>query len=64
MPLYYRKSVRVGKHARINVSTRGVGVSFGIRGLRLGITPRGRAYIAGDRRGLYFKKLLSARKGA
>lgn len=40
MGLYLRKSVRVGP-LRFNLSKGGVGVSAGIKGLRVGTGPRG-----------------------
>lgn len=37
----FRKSFRLGKGIRINLSRSGVGVSVGVRGFRIGIGPRG-----------------------
>ena len=51
MGLYLRKSVRVGPF-RFNLSGSGIGVSCGIRGLRIGTGPRGN-YIQAGRRGIY-----------
>jgi hypothetical protein len=43
MGFYYRKSVKVGPF-RINASHRGIGVSTGVPGLRVGVSSRGRRY--------------------
>jgi hypothetical protein len=48
-----RKSVRVGP-LRFNLSGSGVGVSAGIRGLRIGTGPRGN-YIHAGTHGLYYR---------
>ena len=42
MSFIFRKSIRLGKFARINLSSKGVsGVSFGVRGARIGVNSRG-----------------------
>lgn len=56
MGFYIRQSVRVGL-MRINLSKSGVGVSFGVKGLRIGTGPRG-AYIHAGRGGLYYRQRL------
>lgn len=38
----YNKSYRVGKHFRVNVSKRGVGYSYGVKGLKVSHGPRGK----------------------
>jgi hypothetical protein len=43
MGLSFRKSVKVGPF-RLNFSTRGVGYSVGVRGLRTGVSSSGRTY--------------------
>jgi hypothetical protein len=43
MGLSFRKSVKVGPF-RLNFSTRGVGYSVGVRGLRTGVSASGRTY--------------------
>lgn len=43
MGFYYRKSIRCGPF-RINVSRSGVGYSVGGRGVRTGVSSRGRRY--------------------
>ena len=56
MPLYLRKSVRVGP-LRFNLSKSGVGVSTGIKGFRVGAGPRGN-YIYMGRNGVYYRMTL------
>lgn len=42
MSIIFRKSIRLGKFARINLSSKGIsGVSFGVRGARIGVNSRG-----------------------
>lgn len=53
MPFYLRKSFSVGP-LRLNLSRSGLGVSFGVRGLRAGTGPRGK-YVQGGRGCLYFR---------
>jgi hypothetical protein len=53
---YLRKYVKVGP-LRFNLSRSGVGVSGGIRGLRLGAGPRGN-YVHMGRHGLYYRAAL------
>lgn len=55
MGFYFRKSLRLGP-LRFNLSRRGVGVSAGVRGARVGIDAGGREYVAGGRYGLYFRE--------
>ena len=57
MPWYLRKSIRTGP-VRWNLSKSGIGMSVGVRGLRVGTGPRG-SYIAGGRNGIYFRQSLS-----
>jgi hypothetical protein len=57
MGLYLKKSVRVGPF-RFNLSKSGIGVSCGIRGLRIGTGPRGN-YIHAGRGGIYYRKTFS-----
>jgi hypothetical protein len=63
MGLYLRKSVRVGPF-RFNLSGSGIGVSCGIRGLRIGTGPRGN-YIYAGRGGIYYRAAIPpvARRG-
>ncbi len=43
MPLRFHRSIKLGG-LRINLSKRGVGLSAGFRGLRVGVDARGRRY--------------------
>lgn len=42
MSLRFRRSKKLGKFGRINLSKSGVGLSFGIPGLRVGVSPKGK----------------------
>lgn len=53
MGFYIRKSIRVGPF-RFNLSQQGVGVSVGIKGLRIGTGPRGN-YVHMGRGGVYYR---------
>lgn len=56
MPFYLRKSVSAGPF-RFNFSNGGVGVSVGVKGLRLGTGPRGHFIHAGSN-GIYYRASL------
>lgn len=56
MPIYIRKSVSAGPF-RFNFSKGGVGVSVGVKGLRIGTGPRGH-YIHAGAGGLYYRATL------
>lgn len=56
MGLYFRRSVRFGP-LRVNFSKSGVGLSAGVRGLRVGTGPRGN-YIHAGVRGVYYRAAL------
>ena len=56
MSFYLRKALRVGPF-RFNLSKSGIGVSTGIRGMRLGTGPRGN-YVHMGREGIYYRKML------
>lgn len=58
MGFYIRKSVSVGPF-RFNLSKSGIGVSAGIKGLRVGTGPRGN-YISVGRGGLYYRTTIPA----
>lgn len=65
MPFHYRKSIRLGKHIRINVSKSGVGMSAGVQGARISVGPRGTrltSSIPGT--GISYLKQLSNNKSA
>lgn len=57
MGFYLKKSVSVGPF-RFNISKSGIGVSAGIKGLRVGTGPRGN-YIHMGRGGLYYRRTFS-----
>lgn len=54
MAFYLRKGFNMGP-VRLNLSKGGVGVSGGVTGARVGMSPRG-AYVHGGRGGLYYRK--------
>ena len=56
MGFYLRKSISVGPF-RFNLSKSGIGVSGGIRGLRLGAGPRGN-YVHMGRHGIYYRSTI------
>lgn len=56
MTFYIRKAFRLGL-LRINLSRSGLGLSAGVKGLRIGSGPRG-SYVTGGRGGLYFRHNL------
>lgn len=56
LPFYMRKSVSAGPF-RFNFSRSGVGVSVGVKGLRIGTGPRGH-YIHAGQGGLYYRATL------
>ncbi len=60
MGFYIRKSVRLGP-LRFNLSKSGIGVSGGIRGLRIGTGPRGN-YIHVGGGGLYYRRTLPSER--
>ncbi len=57
MGFYFRKSLNLGP-IKLNFSKSGVGVSTGIKGLRIGTGPNGN-YVHAGRKGLYYKKQFS-----
>jgi hypothetical protein len=56
MPFYLRKSISAGPF-RFNLSNSGVGLSVGVRGLRVGTGPRGH-YIHAGAHGFYYRASL------
>lgn len=62
MGFYLRKSFSAGP-VRLNLSGSGVGVSFGVKGARVGIGARGDTYTHLGRHGLYYRSSLSGRAG-
>lgn len=61
MGFYIRKSIRFGP-IRINFSKSGIGLSAGVKGARIGIDSKGRAYTHAGRWGLYHKQFLGGNK--
>lgn len=61
MGFYIRDSIRVGPF-RFNLSKSGVGVSVGVRGARVGMSPRGN-YVHMGRHGLYYRTALPSFTG-
>jgi hypothetical protein len=57
MGFSFRKSFRIAPGIRVNLSKGGVGISGGVKGLRVGIGPRGTQLTAGRGGFLYRKKL-------
>ena len=58
MGFFFRKSLRFGP-IRFNLSSSGIGVSSGVRGLRFGAGPRG-SYINAGAHGIYYRKTISS----
>ncbi len=54
MGFYIRKALTNGP-VRLNLSKGGLGLSGGVTGFRVGMSPRG-PYVHGGRHGLYFRK--------
>jgi Protein of unknown function (DUF4236) len=57
MGWYFRRSISLGP-LRLNVSKRGVGVSAGVRGARIGVDAKGDSYVSAGRAGFYFRQRL------
>lgn len=57
MAFYLRRSVSLGP-LRLNFSKRGVGVSVGVKGFRIGQDARGRTYMHTGRHGIYYRETL------
>ena len=60
MPFYVRKSVKAGPF-RFNFSSGGIGMSVGVKGLRVGTGPRGH-YVQAGRGGFYYRASLGRPK--
>jgi hypothetical protein len=61
MGFYLRKSVSFGPF-RLNLSRSGLGTSFGVKGARIGVGPRG-SYVHMGRGGLYYRQTLTPPSG-
>ncbi|MCS6776164.1 MAG: DUF4236 domain-containing protein [Chloroherpetonaceae bacterium] len=57
MPLYFRKSIRLFGGLRLNLSSSGAGLSWGVRGFRLSVNPRG-AYVTVGGNGIYYRQRI------
>ena len=60
MGIYFKKSINLGLF-RINFSSSGVSISFGVRGARLCFGPKG-LQVNGGSNGVYYKKNLTMSK--
>lgn len=58
----FRKSFRLGKGFRINLSRSGIGLSTGVKGFRIGVGPRG-AYSSVSAGGFTYRAGLGGRSG-
>jgi hypothetical protein len=58
MGFFFRKSASIGPF-RLNLSKSGVGASFGVKGARLTMTPRGTTYITVGSHGFYYRETIS-----
>lgn len=58
MGVSFRKSMKAGP-LRFNLSKSGIGVSAGVKGLRVGTGPRG-GYVSAGRGGVYYRKSLGS----
>jgi tellurite resistance protein len=61
MGFFLRKSFSAGP-VRFNLSKSGLGVSTGVKGLRIGAGPRG-PYVAGAAKGVYYRSSLGSSSG-
>ncbi len=62
MGFYLKKSIKCGP-LRFNLSNSGIGISTGVKGLRVGVDGKGRTYIGGGKGILRYRKQLSSPKG-
>lgn len=61
MGFYIKKSIKCGP-LRFNLSSSGIGVSTGVKGLRVGLDSKGRTYVGGGKGILRYRKQLSSKK--
>jgi hypothetical protein len=57
MGFYIRRGKNLGPF-RLNLSKSGLGISFGVKGARIGLNSQGKAYVHAGRGGLYYRKQL------
>lgn len=62
MGFYFRRGFGFGPF-RINLSKSGIGESVGVRGFRIGRTPKGKEYVRAGMGGLYYYKTLPSSSG-
>lgn len=62
MPFYFKKSVRLGGGARVNLSKSGVGFSFGTRGARISTGPRG-TFVNMGMGGIHYRQKIGGASG-
>ena len=55
----FRKSIKLGKGTKLNLSKSGFGISYGIKGLRISTNSKGSTLYAG-RKGVYYRKKLTS----
>ena len=53
----FRKSIKIAPGIKLNLSKSGVGVSGGVKGLRLGVGPRG-AQVTAGKGGVQYRKQI------
>lgn len=59
MGFFLRKSFKAGP-VRLNLSKSGIGVSTGVKGARVGINSKGKAYIAGGKGAIRYRKTIGS----
>lgn len=59
MGIGFRKSMKIGG-MRVNFSKSGIGVSTGMKGLRVGVNSKGKSYVSAGTHGIYYRKTFSS----
>lgn len=59
MGIGFRKSMKIAG-MRVNFSKSGIGVSTGMKGLRVGVNSKGKSYISAGTHGIYYRKTFSS----
>lgn len=62
MGMSFRKSMKIGG-MRVNLSKSGLGVSTGIKGLRVGVNAKGKSYVSAGTHGMYYRKTIGSSTG-
>ncbi|MFT8312944.1 MAG: DUF4236 domain-containing protein [Clostridium sp.] len=60
MGVFFRKSFKISKHTRLNLSKNGLSISTGVKGARMGINSKGKVYVSGGTNNVYFRKELNS----